>query len=127
LQGYDFCWSTGSLEHIGGHAKGLAFVEAAMGCLKPGGIAVHTTEFTISSETVGRDAPDLSFYCRADIEALASRLLQAGHTIVLNFDRGTTVADTHVDVPPYHAGRTLCAHFGSHVITSIGLIVQKCS
>ena len=125
LRDFDFCWSTGSLEHIGGHENGLRFVEAAMNCLKPGGIAVHTTEFTITSETVGQDYPTLSFYCRRDIEALAQRLLEAGHMIILNFDRGTTVADTHVDVPPYHAGRTLCAHCGPHVITSIGLIVQK--
>lgn len=125
LNGFDFCWSTGSLEHIGGYDKGLAFVEKAMECLKPGGIAVHTTEFTLTSDTVGLDTPNLSFYCRADIEALASRLLAAGHMIVLNFDRGTTVADMHVDMPPFTAGFTLTAQFEAHVISSIGLIVQK--
>lgn len=125
LTGFDFCWSTGSLEHIGSHANGLAFVENAMKCLKPGGIAVHTTEFTISSATVSQDFEELSFYCRSDIEALAERLLGSGHMIVLNFERGTTVADLHVDTPPYHQGMTLCAHFRSHVITSIGLIIQK--
>lgn len=122
---FDFLWSTGSLEHIGSHANGLRFVENAMDCLKPGGIAVHTTEFTLTSETMGRDYPDLSFYCRADIEGLATRLLAAGHMIVLNFDRGTTLADTHVDTPPYHGGRTLTAHFDSHIISSIGLIIQR--
>lgn len=125
LRGFDFCWSTGSLEHIGGYDKGLAFVENAMACLKPGGIAVHTTEFTLTSETVGEDTPGLSFYCRKDIEALAARLIASGHKIVLNFTRGTTIADTHVDTPPYHADMTLAAHFGSHIITSIGLIIQK--
>lgn len=122
---YAFLWSTGSLEHIGGHANGLAFIEKAMACLKPGGIAVHTTEFTITSPTVSLDRPDLSFYCRRDIEELAVRLINAGHLIVLNFDRGTTVADNHVDIPPYHDGMTLVAHHYSHVITSIGLIIQK--
>jgi len=125
LRNFDFCWSTGSLEHIGSHANGMAFVENAMECLKPGGIAVHTTEFTVTSETMGHDYPDLSFYCRADIEALAERLTAAGHQIVLNFNRGSTVADTHVDTPPFHGGRTLLAHFDAHIITSIGLIVQK--
>lgn len=125
IRGFDFCWSTGSLEHIGSHANGLAFIENAMACLKPGGIAVHTTEFTVSSDTVSYDSPELSFYCRADIESLAERLLGSGHLIILNFDRGTTLADTHVDLPPYHYGRTLAAHFHSHVITSIGLIIQK--
>lgn len=125
LGDFDFCWSTGSLEHIGGYTNGLAFVENAMECLKPGGIAVHTTEFTLTSEIYGHDHPELSFYCQADIEALAERLIQAGHAIVLNFNRGTTPADMHVDVPPYHSGMTLTAHFRSHIITSIGLIIQK--
>lgn len=125
LTGFDFLWSTGSLEHIGGYDKGLAFVENAMKCLKPGGIAVHTTEFTLTSDDVGYDSPNLSFYCRRDIERLAERLIASGNMILLNFERGTTVADTHVDTPPYNYGRTLCAHFSSHVITSIGLIIQK--
>lgn len=125
LRGFDFIWSTGALEHIGSHANGLRFIEEAMACLKPGGIAAHTTEFTISSDTVGQDHPELSFYCRKDIEELAMRLTSAGHRIVLNFDRGTTAADTHVDVTPYHGGRTLAAHFESHVITSVGLIIQR--
>ncbi len=125
LRDFDFTWSTGSLEHIGGHAHGLRFVEEAMHCLRPGGIAVHTTEFTLTSESVGHDAPGLSFYCRNDVMALAERLTAAGHLIVLNFERGTTPADLHVDTPPYHYGMTLLAHHQSHVITSIGLVIQK--
>lgn len=125
LTGFDFLWSTGSLEHIGGYDKGLAFVENAMHCLKPGGIAVHTTELTLTSDDVGYDSPTLSFYCRRDIEQLAGRLINAGHLIILNFERGRTVADMHVDTPPYHYGRTLCAHFSGHIISSIGLIIQK--
>lgn len=125
LRDFDFCWSTGSLEHIGSHANGLKFVESAMDCLKPGGLAVHTTEFVISSETSYRDYHDLSFYCRADIEALAMRLLDSGHMIVLNFERGSTIADNHVDAPPFHHGMSLAAHFHTHIITSIGMIIQK--
>lgn len=125
LRNFDFIWSTGSLEHIGSHANGVNFVVNAMECLKPGGIAVHTTEFTTTSETVHQDFGELSFYCRADIEGLAERLIEQGHQIVLNFTRGDTPADHHVDVAPFHGGRTLLAHFETHVITSIGLIIQK--
>lgn len=125
LTGFDFIWSTGSLEHIGGYRNGLDFIENAMHCLKPGGIAVHTTEFTLTSEHVGYDTPNLSFYCRRDIENLAARLIKAGHMTILNFERGKTVADTHVDTPPYNYGRTLAAHFSHHVVSSIGLVIQK--
>jgi hypothetical protein len=125
LREFDFLWSCGALEHIGSHANGLRFIEEAMACLKPGGIAVHTTEFTITSATVHYDHPEMSFYCMADILELASRLTEAGHLIVLNFTRGSTVADTHVDIPPYHSGMTLAAHHKYHVITSIGLIIQR--
>ena len=72
-----------------------------------------------------RVAPDLSFYCRDDILTLARRLTEAGHLIVLNFQRGMTPADMHVDVAPFHYGRSLLAHHRSHVITSIGLVIQK--
>ena len=122
---FDFIWSAGSLEHIGGHQNGLDFIVRSMDNLKPSGIAVHTTEFTISSETVSYDTPEISFYSRADITQLAKRLIDDGHFIVLNFRRGDTVADTHVDIPPFHQGKTLAAHFNSHVVTSIGLIIQK--
>lgn len=125
LTGFDFLWSTGSLEHIGSHQKGLDFVERAMDCLNPGGIAVHTTEFTLSSETRGRDYAELSFYCRRDIEGLAERLIASGHLIVLNFTRGQTAADNHVDTFPFTSGQSLVAHFKAHVVTSIGLIIQK--
>ena len=48
LQNFDFVWSCGSLETIGGLQAGLRFIEAAMGCLNSSGIAVHTTEFKYS-------------------------------------------------------------------------------
>lgn len=125
LGGFDFLWSCGSLEHIGGLANGLAFVRNSMDCLKPGGIAVHTTEFTLTSETSTHDDPNICFYRRSDIEQLAQDLLAAGHLIVLNFNRGNTVADLHVDVEPFHYGLSLAAQHANHVITSIGLIIQK--
>src|SRR5262249_15901772 len=43
---FDFCWSACACEHLGSVANGLEFVENSLRTLKPGGIAVHTTEFT---------------------------------------------------------------------------------
>jgi len=45
LEGYDFCWSICAFEHLGSIERGLVFVERAMRVLKPGGLAIHTTEF----------------------------------------------------------------------------------
>jgi hypothetical protein len=56
---------------------------------------------------------------------LGHRLREQGHHITLNFTKGTTVADLHVDREPYHYPLTINALVGEFVITSIGLIIQK--
>lgn len=125
LRGYDCLWSCGSLEHIGGLDRGLDFIERSLDCLRPGGIAIHTTEFNLSSNEHTLDTPTLSFYRRQDIEALASRLQASGHHIVLNFTRGTSCVDNHVDKAPYDYSLTMNALHWNFIITSIGLIIQK--
>jgi hypothetical protein len=47
---YDFLWSSCSFEHLGSLDAGLSFVTHAMKFLRPGGIAIHTTEFNLSSK-----------------------------------------------------------------------------
>ena len=126
LKDFDYCWSCGSLEHIDSHDNGISFIENARETLAPGGIAVHTTEFTLTSDKVSHDSPDLSFYCKQDIEELAMRLIAKGHKIVLNFKRRDTLVDTpDPKTRNFHYGRTLLAHMNNHVITSMGLIIQK--
>ncbi len=46
LRDFDFCWSMCAFEHLGTIARGLDFVENSIATLKPGGVAVHTTEFS---------------------------------------------------------------------------------
>jgi Methyltransferase domain len=126
LRDFDCLWSCSSLEHIGGLQNGLDFIEAAMDCLRPGGIAVHTTEFNLVSNETTYETPNLSFYRRKDIEALAEQLLAKGHQIVLNFTRGDTLADLHINEDParnWHLSLNVQA--GMYVVTSIGIIVRK--
>lgn len=125
LRGYDGLWSCGSLEHIGGLQNGLDFIESSLDCLRPGGIAVHTTEFNVSSNEATLDTAGMSFYRASDILSLAARLTSAGHGIVLNLTRGTGPIDNHVDKPPYHYDLTMNALVAGYLITSIGLIIQK--
>lgn len=126
---FDFCWSVGSLEHIGGHQNGLDFIRSSLEALRPGGVAVHTTEFSVDAPDDRFDHPELSIYCREDMEALALTLISEGHHIVLNFNRGSSPKDHYIDLPgedgSFHFGKSILACIGSRVITSIGLIIQK--
>lgn len=131
---FDFLWSICSLEHCGTLAKGMDFVVAAMRCLRPGGIAVHTTEFNVNPDgpTPGRGRTVL--YQRRHMEALAARLDAAGHTMLpMDFGTGDGVLDRFVDLPPYEAhpwflpsvrAPHLRASHQGHAVTSIGFAVK---
>jgi hypothetical protein len=124
LVGFDFSWSSCAFEHLGDLSAGLDFVVAQMRGLNPGGVAVHTTEFNVSSNERTVETGATVLYRRADIEALITRLRREGFAITCDFTEGVTPADRHVDVPPFsdtHLRTTL----GEFVTTSIGLIVEK--
>lgn len=125
LRDYDFLWSCGSLEHIGGLEYGLRFVENAMDCLKPGGIAVHTTEFNLTSNDATLDTHGLSFYREKDIVSLAESLKNSGFEIELNLTRGQRELDHLVfkEPPPWEL--SLKQDLFGYTITSIGLVIRK--
>ncbi len=125
--GFDFCWSSCSLEHIGSLEHGLRFVERSMDVLKPGGVAVHTTEFNMTSNDRTFESPGLSLYRRRDIEAVLERLTRAGHQPEpINWDEGAGFADGYVDLPPYFSTPVhLRLQIADYACTSIGLIVRK--
>jgi len=125
LTDFDVCWSACALEHIGSLEHGKRFVLNAMNTLKPGGIAVHTTEYNLSSNTNTVNAHNLCLYRRWDIEDLISRLMLAGHTVwPLNYDSGSGELDKYIDLPPY-APNHLKLRVDKYDVTSIGLVVQK--
>jgi FkbM family methyltransferase len=126
LQGFDFLWSTGAFERLGSIRRGLEFVINAMRCLKPGGLAVHTTEFNLSSNRATIDTDELVVFRRCDIEALASELVREGHSVAtLNFNPGSGPVDRYVDLPPYHPEPHLRLRLDQYVLTSLGLIVRR--
>lgn len=125
LQAYDFCWSSCALEHLGSLEHGLRFIEESLRPLRPGGWAVHTTEFNLSSPEATIEAPDLSLYRRKDFESVASRLAAAGHQVQpLNFHPGDLAVDEHIDLPPY-ALPHLKLMVAEYVTTSFGFAVRK--
>jgi hypothetical protein len=99
---FDLVWSLCALGHIGGYQKGLDFVNRSRQLLKPGGIAVHTTEMD-SSLVLGKfDTPDLSFYKRVDLESLLHTISESGfHVPEHDFGIGCGVLDKELDVSPY--------------------------
>ena len=126
LAGFDFCWSTCCFEHLGSLDHGIRFVESSMHTLKPGGIAVHTTEFNTSSDTDTFESEQLSLYRRTDIERLRQRLEAAGHGVEpLDCMPGRGFVDDYVDLPPYKRAPHLRLKVAGYDITSIGLIVRR--
>jgi len=124
LSGFDFAWSSCALEHLGTLAAGMDFVVAQMACLQPGGVAVHTTEYLVSSNDATVEAGGTVFYRRRDIESLVQRLRRAGHDVDMDYSLGSTPDDVHVDVPPF-TDVHLRTELAGHVTTSLALIVTK--
>lgn len=126
--GYDFLWSSCAFEHLGSLEKGLQFVENAMRLLKPGGIAVHTTEANVSSNDGTFETEGNVIYRKRDMEELDYRLrrIRCGLEPV-DFDAGTHSFDLNYDPEPYFGGSAahIKLHVGGYVCTSMLVIAHK--
>lgn len=102
LNGYDFCWSLCALEHLGSIQKGLDFIGNSLRVLKPGGVAVHTTEFNFFNDKETIDNWGTVLFQKAHFETLAASLRREGHEVApLDFDVGRKPLDRFIDIPPY--------------------------
>lgn len=126
LGGYDFLWSSCALEHLGSLRHGIDFILNAMACLRPGGIAVHTTELNVDSNVETLETGHDVIYRQRDLHDLAAELRHAGHYIQpLTFDVGDSDADRYVDEPPYAGKVHLKLRIGGFASTSFGIIVSR--
>ncbi|CAN5879507.1 hypothetical protein BH23PLA1_BH23PLA1_06130 [soil metagenome] len=125
LTGFDLCWSACSFEHVGSISLGLRFVDRMLDCLRPGGWAVHTTEFNVSSNEATLDNGPTVLFRRRDLVGLADRLSRLGHKIELDLDPGSGWADGFIDAPPYSHNPHLKLRLAEYVTTSVGLIIEK--
>jgi 2-polyprenyl-3-methyl-5-hydroxy-6-metoxy-1,4-benzoquinol methylase len=138
---FDLCWSLCSLEHVGSTDLACRFVERSVECLKPGGVAIHTTEYNLTSETETVTSGWCVLFTRPQIEALCERLRAVGHDVKrVSFDTGSAPLDQFIDLPPFphptlewispnalalpKAPHLRLALLG-HVSTSIGLIIRS--
>lgn len=126
LRGFDFLWSSCALEHLGSLDLGLQFVEQSLACLRPGGIAVHTTELNCDSDIDTIETGGSVIYRKRDIIALSEKLVSLGHGVEpIDFNLGNSEADRYVDEPPYTGQPHLKLRLGPYASTSFGLIITK--
>jgi hypothetical protein len=126
LRDFDFNWSSCSFEHLGSLEKGFAFLKNQMKTLKPGGWAVHTTEYNVSSNDETQEHPSTVFYRQRDIEYIVNELRNEGHFVEeVDFSMGGLPEDYLVDVMPHEQKIHLKLQVDKYVVTSIGLIIQK--
>ena len=130
LHGFDFSWSCCALEHLGSLNKGLQFLINQMELLKPGGTAVHTTEFNLSSNGPTLTRGETVAYRRRDAEKLEKLARLRGHSMdPVDFSQGNDPLDRFIASPPWDDTTLNLAHLrlkiGPYVCTSMGLIMTK--
>jgi SAM-dependent methyltransferase len=124
---FDFCWSSCAFEHLGSIRKGLDFVMNSARLLKPGGIAVHTTEYNVTSNSKTLDNnPSFVIFRRCDIELLVDELKAEGFEVEpIDFSSGEDELERYVDLPPYLDEPHLRLQLANeYVSTSLGLIIR---
>jgi SAM-dependent methyltransferase len=130
LTGFDFVWSACAMEHLGSIDRAIAFLVNSCRCLKPGGVAVHTTEFNVSSDDATLVRGPTVLLRRQDVLRARERLREVDCEMApVDFDAGDGVLDHFVAVPPYAYSAAdapmLKVAVRGFVATSLGLIVEK--
>src|SRR6476469_4178885 len=124
---FDFIWSSCAFEHIGSLEHGLRFAKESLKCLKPGGIAIHTTEFNCSSNEGTLNTDNLVFFRHRDIQRLISELTAEGYRVEppdywmgdSKYDL-TAMKDLSNQWAPH-----LKIQLGGYIATSLLLIIHK--
>jgi hypothetical protein len=127
LVDFDFTWSSCSFEHCGSIQLGLDFIVNQMKCLRPGGVAVHTTEFNLSSNDRTLTEGGTVIFRKRDIDALVAQLVKEGHHVEpVHYSAGSSTADRHIDTFPYSAAPHLKLLLGGcFVSTSVALVIRR--
>jgi glycosyltransferase involved in cell wall biosynthesis/SAM-dependent methyltransferase len=124
---FDFIWSSCAFEHIGSIEHGLRFVKESLKCLKPGGVAIHTTEFNCSSNEGTLNTDNLVFFRHRDIQRLVSELTAEGSRVE---SPDYWMGDSKYDLTPMKDlsnqwAPHLKIELGGYIATSLLLIIHK--
>jgi hypothetical protein len=111
LVNFDFLWSIDMAHRFGSPAIGQWFIEAALRCLRPGGLAVHVVAFDPSA---GQRETTTSLFGRADIERIGLGMISRDHEVAQIKIDGSDVLLGHVPGTNGEAG-------------AFGMIMRKAS
>jgi len=126
LEGFDFNWSSCSFEHLGSLELGRKFLKDQLATLNPGGWAVHTTEFNISSDNRTLETGDTVIFRIKDIESIICELRFEGHHVEeVDYSFGEEPEDFMVDMFPHKEIVHLKLQLNEFVVTSFGIIIRK--
>jgi hypothetical protein len=125
----DFVWSCCAFEHLGSLERGVQFLLRSSKLLKKGGVAVHTTEYNVTSNTRTVTRGKGVIYRRCDIEEIDRRLRYDKRCLAaMDFDPGEHEYDRYYDKFPYQPLATpgqqhLKLYFDGFVATSMLLTI----
>lgn len=125
---YDFCWSSCAIEHVGGLALSKEFMKNMIKVLKPGGVAVHTTEFNLWSNDDTEEDGYSVIYRRKDFEELKEWYANHDCYMDISFRRGCGASEMFLPFPPYEDDDTrdhLNLMVGKYASTSFGLVIMR--
>ncbi len=123
---YDFVWSNCALGHLGSIEAGLKFIEDSLDCLKPGGWAVHTTEFNVLSNTKTSEGGDTVIFRAKDIQAFYKSLSRRGYIcepLILTF--GKSAKDARISMRPTFGNDFSKIQVNGHLATQAVLLIHK--
>lgn len=125
LTGFDFLWSSCALEHLGSITAAKYFIERCMDCLKPGGIAVHTTEYNLSSMSNTQNYDHSVFLRSIDFIEIYEGLVKQGHSPEpLDFRLDNSKYDNVISYDSISRPH-FKVYSNDFIVTSFGLIIRK--
>lgn len=126
FNGFDFTWSSCAFEHCGSIDLGKKFIINQMTCLKPGGTAIHTTEYNLFSDEKTFETGPIVLFRKQDFEWMVDKLHALGHSISIDYTVGKGEIES-IAAKPTDTDYHLRLQFGGYITTSIGLIITKSS
>lgn len=123
---FDFCWSSCAIEHVGSLEQSKEFLKNMINVLKPGGVAVHTTEFNLISNDDTVEKGNSVIFRRKDVIEMQEWFKANGHHMEISFDRGCDEGDLYVGIPPFRSQPYhLNIMLDEYIATSFAIVVQK--